>query len=359
MYNRYSRENPVGSLPYVTESIPGVGGRIKESPDDFKVTEIPLYEPGGEGEHIYIRVHEHTRGTESLKKDLVELFDLPDHAVGFAGRKDKNARTTQYFSLHMHDADVEETKKKIEEKTGIQINLAERHQNKLRTGHLIGNAFRIRIRQMEVPMERADERTRNILKTLREKGVPNYYGPQRFGGNQDGAVKGQSLVMGADLSLPHWKKQLLISAFQSSLFHQWLLYRMENNLFRSLLQGDIAKKRDTGGLFVVEEPEVEQDRFEAKEIVYTGPIYGYDMWKASAEAGEIEKRILDDEDLSPPDFEPVGAPGSRRRSLFYPADVHVDRESSSLSVEMSLPKGCYATTVLREIMKTDLDRMRA
>jgi tRNA pseudouridine13 synthase len=136
------------------------------------------------------------------------------------------------------------------------------------------------------------------------------------------------------------------------LFNSWLIARIDRDWFERVLMGDVAKKRDTGGLFEVEDPEAEQPRFDRDEITYTGPIYGYRMWWAGGEPGTLERRILEEAGVSEEMLQRAHLNGSRRRARLVLEDLDVESHTEGLLFTFSLPKGSYATTVLREVMKT-------
>jgi tRNA pseudouridine13 synthase len=139
---------------------------------------------------------------------------------------------------------------------------------------------------------------------------------------------------------------------QSALFNIWLKERMENGTYRELIAGDIVKKTDTGGMFIVEDPAVDSGRFTAGQIVYTGPIYGFKMKAAMQAEGEREAGLLDRFGLTLEAFRPLRAPGSRREAILNPADLTIVEVEEGLQFSFSLPSGAYATTVLREFTRT-------
>lgn len=130
-------------LPFITADLPGIGGEIKAEPDHFVVEEIPLYEPAGEGEHVYVHLTREGWTTRALQRELISLFDLRDVDVGCAGLKDKHARVTQTFSLLLRDEDEATVARRIQEALPVEVVWAQRHRNKLRRGHLLGNRFHI------------------------------------------------------------------------------------------------------------------------------------------------------------------------------------------------------------------------
>jgi tRNA pseudouridine13 synthase len=127
---------------------------------------------------------------------------------------------------------------------------------------------------------------------------------------------------------------------------------VRNGLFNSLILGDIAKKHDTGGIFWIEEPKKEQKRYENKEISFTAPMYGYKMREAKHEAAIFENSVLDSVTITKNDFRKYKIKGTRRLGRILP-EITIDEVYEGLELSFMLPKGSYATTVLREFMKND------
>ncbi len=337
------------SLPFITHDLPGIGGEIKVEPAHFIVEEVPLYEPTGEGEHIYVRLTREGWTTRALQQRLARLFDLREVDVGCAGLKDKHARVTQTFSLLIRDMDEETVAQRIEDALPVEVVWARRHRNKLRAGHLLGNRFRIVVLH---PEPDAMARATAITQALQARGLPNYYGAQRFGINGDNARRGRAVLFGQG-PRERWLRRFLLSAYQAALFNTWLAERMQRGWFDRLLAGDIAKKVDTGGLFEVADVAAEQPRFQRKEITYTGPIYGARMRWASGEPGELERWVLESAGVTTEMLRRARLDGSRRAARLFIDDLHVEPHPEGLLFTFTLPKGAYATTVLREYMKTE------
>ena len=282
-------------LPYSTQDLPGTGGQLRAAPDAFIVEEIPLYEASGVGQHLYVNITKEELTTREVQRGLAEAFDLPYKAVGFAGMKDKFARATQTFSLlvgHVDDGFLRTAPSRITEKTPVQVNWVRLHRNKLKKGHLLGNRFAITITQPAVQDAEAMTRAEAVAAQLRLGGLPNYYGPQRLGQNGANVRRGWELLQGEKRMSNRWLRSLLLASVQSHLCNRYLALRQQRGRFATLLTGDIAKKHDTGGLFVVADQPKEQSRYDQKEISFTAPIYGPKMWDAEAESGELEQEVL-------------------------------------------------------------------
>ncbi|UCD07689.1 MAG: tRNA pseudouridine(13) synthase TruD [Candidatus Aenigmatarchaeota archaeon] len=344
-------------LPYVTQDLPGVDGKIRERNDHFIVEEVPLYEPSGEGEHLYVNITREGMTTREIQEKLAEVFDVEVEGVGCAGMKDKYARATQTFSVgigKMESESLEDVEEKITENLPVTVNWLQMHTNKLRAGHLLGNRFTIKITNLKDELIVALERARVIADRIKEKGLPNFYGPQRFGLNGENVSKGFEIIQGNYSVDDKWLRRLLISSYQSYLCNRYLAKRLESKLFDKILRGDVAKKYDTGGLFEVEDPAAEQSRYEEKEISFTAPIYGSNMMEATGPSGEMEAEVLKEFGITIEKLSSAGANGTRRLGRVMVSDLELRGVEDGLVVKFFLPKGAFATTVLREIMKKDL-----
>jgi tRNA pseudouridine13 synthase len=263
--------------------------------------------------------------------------------------KDRHAVTTQWLSL---PPPVTPEAALAVERDGLRVLEAARHPHKLRTGHLRGNAFRLRVREVGPD---AAARASEILARLAEApGAPNWYGEQRFGRAGDNAERGRAIVTGAaKLGRDRKLNRLLVSALQSELFNAWLEARLADGLYRAALAGDLLHKR-TGGMFECTDPETDTARLVAGEVVPTGPMFGDRMRAPAGVAAAREAAILDGAKLSREDFSRVRqiAEGARRDAAIPVEDVAVVGEAAeTIQVSFRLPAGAYATAVMREVMK--------
>lgn len=337
----------IRNLPFITAPLPGVGGQIKAEPEHFQVEEILPYAPCGEGEHVFVTLRRAGWNTADVAAALADRFNLKSVDVGWGGRKDKRAVTTQTFSLHLPvavtDAQVERDLAELK----FDILEVRRHRNKLKTGHVAGNRFSILLTQAGPgDMEAAE----SIAGLIRRNGIPNFYGDQRFGSNMANIDRAVHFI---ERQRPARSKKdaFVVSVFQSALFNLWLTERMERNQYGTILKGDVAQKSDTGGMFVVDDVDEAAERFRKGAIVYTGPIFGPKMMPADDPAARHESRILTDFGLSLSDFKRLRAPGSRRRAVLRIDDLAVRPAEAGLQFTFSLPRGAYATMVMREFIR--------
>ena len=405
--------NPADDLPYLTGDLPGIGGRIKERFEDFRVEELPLYEACGEGTHVYFRVTKAGLPTPEAVHRIARHLGVGPREVGFAGLKDARAVTTQRMSVeHVDPGRIAAFRD-----ARIEVDLVGRHTNKLRPGHLRANRFAIRIRGAGAAQLDA---AGAILDVLSRRGVPNYFGPQRFGARGDTARLGEALVRDdaeefaarllgrplpddppdckaardafdvgtLDRALKRWPrhyaterkalaafkkrrraadvlrpvdkrmKRLYVSAFQSLIFNEILAARLE--ALDRVLDGDFAQKHENGAVFRVEDAAAEQPRADRFEISPAGLVVGYRSTLAAGEPGRIEAAALERHDVTPESFRHVGPlkpKGTRRALRFAPEGAALsagrDTHGEYLELTFTAPPGCYATAALREIMKSE------
>lgn len=338
--------------PFFTDECKGIGGSIKNSPEDFKVDEIPAYEPEGQGEHLFIRLTKKGITTKEVQKALAKLFETKRRDVDFAGIKDKHALTTQTFSVWLLRKQDPERIHHLKEMLPVTIHSYAFHPRKIKKGHLIGNHFDIKIRNLSMPIEEAYQHAQKTIEQIHSKGLPNYYGDQRFGVDGDNALQGWEVLKGERKIPNKWLKKFLISSFQSQLFNYYLNQRILDGFYEKLINGDIAKKHDTGGMFVVENLDEEQKRLEQKKICFTGPMFGKKMTAAHEASHEFEQRILTESGVTEEDFRREKVTGTRRAGIILP-QVEIHKEEDGLRVNFDLPKGSFATVVLRELMKNE------
>lgn len=410
---------------YLTADLPPLGGRIKDRPEDFLVDEQPLYQPAGQGEHIYLYIEKRDLSTLSAARILAKHFSVHLNAIGFAGLKDRKAITRQVFSIHTPGKKPEDFPMLQHDR--LTVLWADLHENKLRRGHLLGNRFSIRIRGVD--MTRATVAMR-ALRTLERTGVPNRIGEQRFGYTRRNHLVGRGIVLGkfdealdallgphrpgetfediheparqlyargqfaealqafsvhsrterrvlaalargekpsrAIAAIERPELEFYLSAFQSAMFNDVLERRLRSGTLGTLLPGDLAQKDYNRALFAIT-PEIINDelaqRLQRFEISPSGPMWAQGMMRAGGDVDAIELDALARmgvtlENLAA--FEqrrPNRMSGDRRPlrvKLEYP-DVEggIDEHGHYVRVVFDLPRGSFATEVLREIMKPD------
>jgi tRNA pseudouridine13 synthase len=185
---------------YLTSDLPGTGGLIKQHLDDFKVEEVPLYQPEGVGTHCYLKLEKRNFSTMAAADILAKALGRKNIDIGYAGLKDKLAVTTQWFSVEHLDTS---RAKSLELPHGLKIVDITRHRNKIKRGHLAGNKFTIKIRNPEwsrvgASLDEPAKKAVAILEQIEKTGAPNFFGPQRFGMRKDNHLLGLALITGND-----------------------------------------------------------------------------------------------------------------------------------------------------------------
>ena len=400
-------------LPRVLKDFVPVPGLIKADYSDFVVEEVPLYPSDGTGTHTFFLVEKAGLTTNQAVNDLAKALNVRRHEIGFAGQKDAKAVTRQWMSLE-HVPPERLTQLALPR---LRILETTRHHNKLRLGHLRGNTFIIRVRQSQP--ERIAE-LQDALAELTRRGVPNYFGVQRFGYRGDTWRIGQALVHGdpeaaVDLLLgqptdadhgdvrrarklydlgryaeaarmwPHSfnterralraiertggkrrkglgavdrsMRTFYISAYQSHLFNRIVAARIAN--LGQLWTGDLAWLHASGAVFHVENADAEQPRADRFEISPTGPLFGFRMSEPAGHAAELEQQLFAEEQLELENLRagPTRVKGGRRALRFQPTDAQVslgaDARGPYLELRFLLPRGSYATALLRELFQAE------
>lgn len=352
---RWQRPSPV-EYPSLVPDVDPIGGRIRVEAEDFRVTEIPLYRPCGHGEHSYITIVKTNRTTLQARQYLAKTLGVHEEAVGFAGFKDRRAVAEQTFSV----PGIDEGEIRRLDRPWLRVVNVARHTNKLRTGHLSGNHFDLLIRDVR---EGAAETVSRILERVRKTGLPNFFGPQRFGfygdsyriggallhrdpksaveiflGSRDESdddyrrlfdagkyqqaidalppgCRSEAAVLhalrrypgnfrAAARRMPHQMKRMYFSAFQAFLFNWALRERMtwRDAAFAEPLEGDFAFIHASGASFIVRDLDEARERAAAGEISPSGPVFGRRMSFAEGREGAMEHAILAAEKLRPQSF---------------------------------------------------------
>jgi tRNA pseudouridine13 synthase len=336
--------------PFLTADLPGVGGRIKTIDDDFEVEEIPAYPPSGEGAFLYLWIEKRNMGAEYFTRQIARRLNIPVSEVGMAGMKDRHAVARQMVSV---PAEVESRLKDLDG-DGLRVLSVNRHGNKLKPGHLHGNRFRILLRGI---VEGAGGWIAPIVERLKRDGLPNFYGAQRFGHDGETGKLGFTMLRGDATAGPRkpFLRKLALSAAQSALFNCCLARRMRDGLLRRVLSGDVMMKWPFGGMFVAHQVETEQGRFDRREIVTAGPMFGRKMFASEDEAARREAELLSEAGLTTQSFHGFGKllSGTRRHNLIYVDDLAASDEAEGVRLTFTLPAGSYATILLREITKKE------
>lgn len=328
---------------------PECRGRIRAFPEDFEVQEIPLITPSNEGNHLWLEIEKRGANTDWVARQLASLAGVAGREVGYAGMKDRHGVTRQWFSIGLQEAgDVDW---KGWQMADARIITACRHHRKLKRGALRGNRFRLVIRDLEGNTNDLAGR----LETVKEAGVPNYFGPQRFGHGGFNVVRGsQWLKRGG--RLPRNKKSIYLSSVRSFLFNELLSRRVEDRSWNRLIDGDIACLDGSHSTFPCRMPDPELDRRCAEFDIHPGGLLaGRNGVGAERDAAAVEQAALADHHALLQGLEKAGMRAARRSLRLVPRVMSWNLSGAELQLGFELPPGGYATSVLRELVTTDPD----
>ena len=325
-----------------------ISGQFKTSAEDFQVTEILGYEPIGEGEHIYLWVRKTGLNTAYLAEQIAKFTRLPLRAVTYAGRKDKHAQTEQWFSVHL-PGKGEFNWTEFNE-SGAKVLKSIRHNKKLRTGVLKGNRFNITLRQLSSTYG-IEER----LQQIKQFGIPNYFGSQRFG-NTLHDTRGGNLVL-ADKMINgeairnRNKRSMAISALRSWLFNEILHHRMLQGCLNTPLSGDVMQLSGSHSFFCAQQIDNSIiQRIEQRDIYLTAPLWGEGQLASQFEALQLEQNLAQQHMTVTQTLENLGLKQERRAINLFPNDLEWSLVNDTLNLQFSLPAGTFATSLLREVI---------
>ncbi|WED43910.1 tRNA pseudouridine(13) synthase TruD [Legionella cardiaca] len=324
---------------------PAGSGKIKASPEDFRVNEILGFNLSGEGEHLYLQVEKKGLNTEELVKALARDLGRPAKTISYAGLKDKGAITTQWLSIHCPGEEINSPL--LLQGEGWHVVQHQRHAKKLRTGALAANEFSLVIRNIS---DSEDVETR--LQKIYRNGIPNYFGAQRFGYENQNLVKAEKLLLGGDKVRNHFLRGLYYSAARSFLFNQILSQRVQTETWNKAVAGDVMQLAGTNSIFAIDEPdEVIIKRVSEFDISPAAPLWGRGEERVSKQALIRQRQALSEYESWCDALEKHGLERSYRSLILKVENMKWDWQGNLLHLSFRLPSGSYATSVVRELMK--------
>lgn len=330
---------------------PVLSARMRVEPEDFDVTELDAFDASGAGEHLLLRIAKRGMNTAFVARLLAEWAGVDERAVGYAGLKDRHAVTRQRFSVQLpgREAPSIEGLERSDAATGQSLRVLDqaRHARKLPRGALAGNRFVLVLRDVQGERDRVEQR----LLAIAGRGVPNYFGEQRFGhggGNVD-----RALAMFAGLRVRREERAMLLSAARSALFNRVLAARVADGSWQRGLAGEAWMLDGSRSVFGPEPAsEALAARLDAFDIHPTAPLWGRGQLRSEGEARELELEALSGEGPARlrAGLESAGLRQERRATRLRPADLAWHwRADGGLQLAFALPPGGYATTVLAEL----------
>jgi tRNA pseudouridine13 synthase len=325
-----------------------VSATIRSRPEDFIVDEQLGFTPDGEGEHVLLHVRKRNLNTDQVARMLARHAGLPRKVVSYAGMKDRNALTSQYFSIHMPGVrPVDEPDWTALENEQLAVLAATRHSRKLRRGALTGNRFQLRLCGIESQHEILQER----LTLIAANGVPNYFMAQRFGHAGNNLARGEAMLLGAQRVRDRHLRGLYLSATRSWLFNQVLSARVDAHNWNQALEGDSMMLDHSRACFSA--AHIDEDilrRLASGEIHPTGPLWGRGQSMVSGAALETERAALSEWQAWMAGLEKAAIDMARRRLRMNVAEIAWSwPEDDVLQLSFELAPGCYATAMLREL----------
>lgn len=324
---------------------PVLAARIRSTPEDFFVEELPGFDASGAGEHLLLTVEKRGMNTAFAAKTIAQWAGVDESAIGYAGLKDRHAVTRQRFSVWI-------PKKIAPDIAALQsdaLRVLEHawHARKLPRGALAGNRFVLVLRELEGQREAVDAR----LSAIARRGVPNHFGEQRFGRGGDNVRKAVAMFAGGRVKRE--ERTMLLSAARSELFNRVLAARVEAGSWDAALDGEVWMLDGSRSVFGPEPftPEL-RARLEAFDIHPSGPLWGEGELRSTGAARELELAALagDTATRLRAGLERAGLKQERRALRLRPAELAWDwRDNGALELRFALPPGSYATTVLQEL----------
>ena len=332
----------MSELPYACGT-PPLAARLRASPEDFQVEEILGYDADGAGEHVLLWVEKRGANTDWVARELARFAGVAPVAVGYAGMKDRHAVTRQTFSVQL--AGKPDPDWSTFPHAEVNVLAATRHSRKLKRGALRGNRFALVLREVRGDRDAAEQ----VLQQMAARGVPNYFGEQRFG--REGGNVAQARAMFGGRRVERDKRSFLLSAARSQIFNEVLAARVERQVWDTPLEGEIWSLAGSRSWFGPEPfTDVLAERLARGDIHPSGPLWGQGEPPTQGEAGALEREIgAASQDLA--DGLAAARMDQERRPLrLLPQGLKWRwLPDDALELIFELPAGAYATVVVREL----------
>ncbi|HET9679172.1 MAG TPA: tRNA pseudouridine(13) synthase TruD [Gammaproteobacteria bacterium] len=335
----------LNDLPYANGE-PACSGVLRTFPEDFIVEELSDIVPDGAGEHLLVQVRKRNANTAWVAGWLAKAAGLRERDIGYAGMKDRHAVTTQWFSVPLINAPEPDWPQHED----IEILSTAWHGRKLRRGALTGNHFTITLREVTGDIQDINAR----IEQIGTQGVPNYFGEQRFGRGGQNVERAQAMFAGRRVK--RQQRGLYLSAARSYLFNRVLAARVQADTWRQLLPGEAVMLSGSRSFFTTTTlDEALEHRLAAGDVQPSGPLWGRGDNPATGDAGALETQTLADAPDLMQGLEQAGLKQERRAlRLTVPDLAHDWLDKNTVQLRFSLPAGCYATSVLRDVLDYEL-----
>ncbi|XOV81022.1 MAG: tRNA pseudouridine(13) synthase TruD [Aestuariibacter sp.] len=326
---------------------PASTGELKQQPDDFIVEEQLSFAPSGEGEHLFLYIEKQNLNTGFVAQALAKHFKCKDRDVAYAGRKDKFALTRQWFSIYLPGIISEQLA--TFELPQCRVLRETRHHKKLRLGTIAANHFNLTLRECQLQSD-FEQRLQSVMAT----GVPNYFGSQRFGnlhpdGRHGNLALAEELINGNPIRKRD-KRSMAISALRSWLFNEFVSHRVSQQCFHQAMAGDTFILSGSNSFFSeVEIDDTLVSRLQKRDILLSAPMWGTGALSSTADALQFEQNIAAQHQILCDTLCSLGLKQERRPIQLIPEGLHFDINKNTVKLQFSLPSGCFATSVIREL----------
>ena len=330
---------------------PPITCRLRAAPADFVVDEILAFGPDGTGEHRLLKVRKTDCNTDWAARRIAALAGVPHKVVGYAGLKDRHAVTTQWFSVHLGPRPEPDWSALTAD--GIEVLECHPHQRKLRRGLLAGNVFTLVLREVSGDTDTLAAR----LDAVAQGGVPNYFGPQRFG-RDDGNLHRAEALFGGVPARPAGGRRpdrhllgLYLSAARSQLFNELLALRVERGDWREALPGERLQLLGSHSHFLAETIDARiRERVASGDVQPTGPLFGAGEPLTTAAVAVLEAGVVARFPAWLRGLADAGLKQERRPLVLHPEDLRLDwLAPDAVRLSFTLAAGSYATALLREL----------
>lgn len=336
--------SPALSLPFKQAYTPCFTGMMKIQPEDFIVTEIDKIIPSGNGEHLWLKIQKTGCNTDWVATQLARIAGVKKRDIGFAGLKDRQAITTQWFSIYLPKGKTPSWASELPQ--GVNLLEETRHDRKLRRGTLQGNHFNITIRECSY-----DQAELSLLvEQVRTKGMPNYFGKQRFGRDYQNIQHAKQWFQGNFRVKARNKRSLYLSAARSWIFNHILSARIEQGTWNKAMKGDVFMLQGSHSCFANEFDTHIQQRVNTNDIHPTAALWGRGTLSSCFDMLQLETDIAHLEPVLCQGLEHHGLKQQRRAMRIVVANLAFEvLNGDTLRFEFSLPSSSYATVLLEQL----------
>ncbi|GAL10434.1 tRNA pseudouridine 13 synthase [Vibrio astriarenae] len=328
---------------------PSAKAKIKAQAADFVVIEDLGFELAGEGEHLMVRIQKTGENTAFVANELAKACGVASKAVSWAGLKDRHAVTEQWLSVHLPTGETPDFSAFLAQYPSIKILDITRHNKKLRPGDLIGNAFTLRLTEVSDVTE-----VEARLEKVKQLGVPNYFGAQRFGREGNNLLEARRWGRDNVRTRNQNKRSLYLSAARSWIFNRIVSDRIEQGLFEQVIQGDVIAQQGVAGFSApVAKAQIESlnSEFSSGTISITAALAGDNALPTAEAALAIEQPIVDQEADLMALIRGNRMRHERRSIALKPQDLCWEVEGDSITLSFSLDAGSFATSIVRELVE--------